>query len=191
MTTTATTTEGQHLTRAELEAGLANIRQSPPDNGLLAMIVRRPAVDAREVLIEAELDAAEGLVGDNWRQRGSSSTADGSAHPEMQLNIMNARAIELIAQDTARWPLAGDQLFIDLDLSDANLPPGTQLAIGSAILEVTAVPHTGCKKFAARFGVDAVKFVNSPEGKQLHLRGVNAKVVKGGALRTGDTVRKL
>jgi hypothetical protein len=191
MTTTATTTDAPHLTTTELEAGLAHIRQAPQDNGVLMMIVRRPAVDAREVLSEAELDAAEGLIGDNWRQRGSSRTPNGSAHPEMQLNIMNARAIELVAQDTVRWPLAGDQLFIDLDLSDANLPPGTQLAIGSAIIEVTAVPHTGCKKFAARFGADAVKFVNSPEGKQLHLRGVNAKVVKGGALRTGDTVRKL
>jgi hypothetical protein len=191
MTTTATTTDAPHLTTTELEAGLAHIRQAPQDNGVLMMIVRRPAVDAREVLSEAELDAAEGLIGDNWRQRGSSRTPNGSAHPEMQLNIMNARAIELVAQDTVRWPLAGDQLFIDLDLSDANLPPGTQLAIGSAIIEVTAVPHTGCKKFAARFGADAVKFVNSPEGKQLHLRGVNAKVVKGGVIRTGDTVRKL
>lgn len=191
MTTTATTTDARQLTMAELDAGLAHIRQSPREQGVLAMIVRRPAVDAREVLTEAELNTTEGLVGDNWRQRGSSSTPDGSAHPEMQLNIMNARAIELIAQDTARWPLAGDQLIIDLDLSDANLPPGAQLAIGSAILEVTAVPHTGCKKFAARFGIDAVKFVNSPEGKELHLRGVNAKVVQGGVIQTGDTVRKL
>lgn len=191
MTTTATTTEGRHLTMVELEAGLAYIRQSPQDNGLLAMIVRRPAVDEREVLTEAELDTAEGLVGDTWRQRGSSRTADGSAHPDMQLNIMNARTVALLAQDQARWPFAGDQLYIDLDLSTENLPPGTRLAIGSATIEVTAQPHTGCQKFMARFGADAHKFVNSAVGKELHLRGINAKVVQGGVIQTGDTVSKL
>ncbi|MBX2996887.1 MAG: hypothetical protein KF893_00140 [Caldilineaceae bacterium] len=132
-----------------------------------------------------------GLVGDNWKARGSSSTDDGSAHPEMQLNLMNARAAALVAQDKSRWPLAGDQLFVDLDLSEKNVPPGTRLAIGSAILEVTPIPHNGCKKFVARFGMDAMKFVNSPVGKDLHLRGINAKVVQPGVIRTGDIVKKI
>ncbi|MBX3010443.1 MAG: MOSC domain-containing protein [Caldilineaceae bacterium] len=180
-----------HLTTAELEAGLALIRQSPKENGTLSLIVRRPVAEAREVLQEGQLDATEGLVGDNWRTRGSSRTADGSAHPEMQLNLMNTRAIDLIAQDKARWPLAGDQLFVDLDLSVENLPPGTRLAIGSAIIAVTPVPHTGCKKFVARFGLDAMLFVNSPVGKELHLRGINAKVVQAGTIRVGDLVKKL
>jgi MOSC domain-containing protein YiiM len=109
----------------------------------------------------------------------------------MQLNLINARLIALLAQDKARWPLAGDQLYVDLDLSEENLPPGTRLTIGAAVIEVTDQPHTGCKKFAARFGADAVKFVNSPEGKALHLRGINAKVVQGGTIRAGDTVRKI
>lgn len=187
----STMTEARHLTTAELEAGLAHIRQSPQDGGELALIVRRPAVDTREVLTEGELDPATGLVGDTWRMRGSSRTADGAAHPDMQLNLMNARAIALLAQEEARWPLAGDQLYVDLDLSDANLPPGTRLAIGDAIIEVTAQPHTGCNKFAARFGVDAVKFVNSPEGKRLHLRGINARVVQGGVIHQGDRVTKV
>lgn len=181
----------RHLTTAELEEGLAHIRQAPRDQGKLAKNVRRPAVDEREVLTTAELDPAQGLVGDTWRQRGSSRTADGSAHPDMQLNIMNARSIALLAQDEARWPLAGDQLYIDLDLSAENLPPGTRLQIGSAIIEVTAQPHTGCQKFKARFGADALKFVNSAVGKELHLRGINAKVVQGGVIRAGNTVRKL
>jgi len=175
----------------ELEAGLEVIRQSPKDRGVLELIVRRPQVGCREVLNEAELDLAQGLVGDNWRTRGSSSTIDGSAHSEMQLNIMNARAIALVAQEKGRWALAGDQLFVDLDLSAENLPPGTQLAIGSALVEVTAIPHNGCGKFMARFGRDAVKFVNSPVGKQLHLRGVNAKVVRPGVIRIGDAVEKM
>jgi hypothetical protein len=186
-----TTTGARHLTTAELEAGLEHIRQSPQDNGVLAMIVRRPAVDEREVLTEGRLDTEMGLIGDTWKARGSSRMADGSAHPDMQLNIMNARAIALIAPEKERWPLAGDQLYIDLDLSEANLPPGTQLTIGSAIVEVTAQPHTGCKKFAARFGADAVKFVNSSEGKALHLRGINAKVVQSGAIEAGDIVIRL
>jgi hypothetical protein len=180
-----------HLTMSELEVGLDEIRQSPKDEGELVLIVRRPETDEREVLIEGELDLEEGLVGDNWRARGSSSTPDGSAHPDMQLNIMNSRVIGLLAQERERWQLAGDQLYLDLDLSDENLPPGTQLALGAAVIEVTDIPHTGCRKFSARFGVEAMKFVNSPEGKQLRLRGINAKVVKPGRVRVGDMAKKV
>lgn len=178
----------RHLTMSELEAGLAEIRRSPRDEGLLELIVRRPRTEEREILEQGELDAALGLIGDNWQARGNSSTDDGAAHPEMQLNLMNARAIDLIAGGRSRWHLAGDQLFVDLDLSDANLPPGTRLAIGTAVIEVTAVPHTGCKKFTARFGLEAMKFVNSPVGRELNLRGINAKVVTGGTIAVGDRI---
>lgn len=184
-------TEARHLTMEELEAGLDDIRRSPKDVGVLELIVRRPRVDEREVLEEAELDPVEGLLGDSWKMRSSSRTADGSPHPEMQLNIMNARAIALVAQDKSRWPLAGDQLFIDMDLSAENLSPGTRLAVGTALIEVTAQPHTGCKKFVSRFGMDAMKFVNSAVGRELCLRGINARVVKAGVIRTGDQVKKL
>ena len=183
--------EMKHLTMAELEAGLDEIRQSPTDEGLLRLIVRRPRVDAREVLEEGELHPSEGLVGDSWKFRGSSRTPDGSAHPDMQLNIMNARVIALVAQDKDRWQLAGDQLFIDLDLSAENLPAGTQLSLGAAVIEVSPQPHTGCQKFVSRFGLDAVKFVNSAVGKELHLRGINAKVVQSGLIRVGDVARKI
>ena len=183
--------EAKYLTMAELEAGLDAIRRSPKDEGVIAMIVRRPKVDAREVLEEGELDLVEGLVGDTWKVRRSSRTPDGSAHPDMQLNIMNARAIALFAGEKDRWPLAGDQLFIDMDVSSENLPPGTRLALGSAVIEVTDQPHTGCKKFAARFGLDALKLVNSPVGRQLQLRGVNAKVTQPGVIRVGDSVKKI
>jgi MOSC domain-containing protein YiiM len=155
------------------------------------MIVRRPAVGAREVVDEAQLDPAQGLLGDNWLARGYPHSADGAARPEMQLTIMNARAIALVAVERARWPLAGDQLLVDLDLGVENLPAGSRLAIGSAIVEVTAEPHTGCKQFAQRFGKDAVRFVNSPEGKQRRLRGLNARIVQPGTVRVGDLVRKL
>lgn len=181
----------RHLTLAELEAGLPEIRRAPADGGRLALIVRRPATDARDLVERAELDPAVGLVGDNWQARGSKAMPDGSAHPDAQVTLTNVRAIAHIAQDPARWPLAGDQLYVDLDLSDDNLPPGTRLAIGGAVVEVTALPHNGCAKFAARFGPDAMRFVNSPEGKRLHLRGINAKIVVGGAIRVGDTAHKL
>jgi len=184
-------TETKHMTMAELEAGLDAIRQSPKDEGVIALIVRRPKVDAREVLEEGELDLVEGLVGDTWKVRASSRTPDGAAHPDMQLNVMNARVIALVAREKDRWPLAGDQLFIDMDVSSENLPPGTRLALGSAVIEVTDQPHTGCKKFEARFGLDALKFVNSPLGRQLHLRGVNAKVTQPGLIRVGDFVKKI
>lgn len=181
----------KHLTMAELEAGLEEVRQSPRDKGVLHLIVCRPKVNEREVLEEGELDLVEGLVGDNWRTRGTWRKKGGLGNPEMQLNIMNSRAIALIAQERERWKWAGDQLYVDLDLSDENLPPQTRLQIGSAIIEVTAVPHLGCKKFVSRFGLDAMKFVNSEVGKKLHLRGINAKVVKPGKIRTGDLVEKV
>lgn len=181
----------KHLTMKELEAGLDAIREAPKDEGVLRLIVRRPQIEEREVLQEGELHPAEGLVGDSWLTRGSSSTADGSANPDMQLNIMNARAAALVAQDKERWQLAGDQLFIDMDLSAENLPAGTQLAIGSAVIEVTPPPHTGCKKFVSRFGLDAMKFVNSAVGRELHLRGINARVIQPGVIRVGQLAKKL
>jgi hypothetical protein len=180
-----------HLTPSRLEEGLDYIRSSPADVGRVELIVRRPAVDEREVLDEGVLDVVDGLVGDSWRVRGSSRTADGSAHPDMQLNIINARLSSLVAADPDRRALAGDQLHLDLDLSHANLPAGTRLALGSAVIEVTEIPHSGCAKFRARFGADALRFVNSPTGRQLRLRGLNAKVVVAGAVRQGDDVRKL
>jgi len=185
------TTEVKQFSLPELEAGLGGILQSPKDRGVLELIVRRPRVDEREVLQEGELDLAAGLVGDSWKSRGSSSTPDGSANPEMQLNIMNSRVVALLAQTKERWALAGDQLYVDLDLSAANLPPGTRLSLGSAVIEVTSPPHNGCMKFKVRYGPDALKFVNSPMGKQLHLRGINAKVIQPGVIRVGDVAKKL
>jgi hypothetical protein len=178
------------LTLTELEDGLDTIRESPKNKGMLALIVRRPQVEQREVLEVGELDLREGLVGDTWRLRGNPHTPDGSANPDAQLTLINARLIGLIAQTTDRWPLSGDQLVVDLDLSVENLPAGTRLALGSAVIEITAQPHTGCDKFAARFGQEALKWVNSPVGKPLRLRGLNAKVVQGGMIQIGDVVRK-
>jgi hypothetical protein len=180
-----------HLTEVELEAGLEAIRRSPRDEGPLELIVRRPKVNEREVLAAGELDQVVGLVGDTWKNRSSTRTADGSPHPDMQLNVMNARVINLIAQDRSRWPLAGDQLFVDLDLSETNLPPGTELTLGTAIIAVTEQLHTGCQKFVQRFGLAAMRFVNSPTGRRLRLRGLNARVIQAGLVRVGDKVRKV
>ncbi len=178
-------------TMEELEAGLDHIRQSPTDGGTLELIVCRPDVDQRVVLDQAELDLHKGLIGDSWHMRESNSTEDGSPHPDAQLNIMNARAVALIAGEKENWPPAGDQLYIDLDLSGKNLPPGTRFSLGTAIIEVTAEPHTGCKKFTQRFGLDAMKFVNSEIGRQLNLRGINAKVVQMGVVSVGDVAVKV
>lgn len=180
-----------HQTTAALEAGLDEIRAAPAESGRLELIVRRPAVDEREVLAQAQLDPVDGLVGDTWRARGNRRTPDGSADLDAQVTLMNARAAALVAADPDRRPLAGDQLYVDLDLSVTNLPAGTRLAVGDAVIELSAKPHTGCAKFSARFGRDALRFVNSPEGRQLRLRGANARVVVGGTIRTGDEVRKL
>ena len=180
-----------YLSMTELETGLDHIRQAPKDHGTLKMIVCRPNVEEREVLHESRLDLLEGLAGDNWKVRGSWHTPDGSANLYAQITVVNARAIALLAQREERWALAGDQLYVDFDLSEDNIPPGTQLAIGTAIIEVSAQPHSGCKKFSDRFGVEAMKFVNSPEGKRLHLRGINAKVIQAAVIRVGDEVKKI
>lgn len=184
-------TVGQHLPLAALEAGIDEVRRAPSGSGTLELIVRRPDVDERDVVDEGRLDVDLGLVGDGWKPRGNDKTPDGSADPERQVTIMSARAAALVAGERDRWPLAGDQLYVDFDLSEDNLPAGTQLEIGEAVLEVSAAPHLGCNKFSARFGPDALRFVNSEIGRQLHLRGINTKVVQGGTIRVGDAVRKL
>ena len=176
-----------HVPLAQLTAGLDPIRRSPSDAGRIELIVRRPQTEVREVVAEARLCEDEGLVGDRWIE-GAQSAGDGYA--DTQITIMNARSIALIAADEARWALAGDQLYVDLDPSETNTPPGTRLQVGSALLEVTAEPHRGCGNFSRRFGVDALKLVNSEVGRTLNLRGINARVVRGGTVRTGDTIRK-
>src|SRR5215211_5179719 len=181
----------KHLTMQELEAALDHLRDAPKDEGVLRLIVRRPQIDEREVVEEAELDPVLGLIGDSWSRRGSSKSVDGGPHPEMQINIMNSRVTALVAQEKERWPLAGDRLYIDMDLGHDNLPPGSHLAIGSVVLEVSALPHTGCRKFVSRFGVEAMEFVNSPLGKQLCFRGINAKIIQGGIVKVGQTARKI
>jgi len=180
----------EHRTSDALLEGLVGVRASPLDDGRVDLIVRRPGLGEREVLDEGELDVELGLVGDTWNARPSKRTEDGSPHPDMQLNLINARASALFAVADARRPLAGDQLHLDLDLSEANLPAGTRLGLGTAVIELTDQPHNGCAKFAERFGRDALRLVNSPEGRAINLRGRNAKVVVAGTVRVGDTVSK-
>jgi MOSC domain-containing protein YiiM len=164
---------------------LDHVRAAPADEGTLELIARRPAVGEREVLDEGELDLEVGLVGDGWSARGK------HPNPKAQLTLMSARAAAVIAGDRERWALAGDQLYVDLDLSADNLPAGTRLAIGTAVVEVTDAPHLGCEKFSQRFGAEARELVNSPDGVALNLRGINARVVEQGTIRRGDAVRKL
>lgn len=181
-----------NLTTEQLEAGLDPIRSSPSDQGTLDMIVCRPETDQRKICEFGELSTVVGLVGDNWKVRGSKSTEDGSANPQCQLTVINVRSIELMAgPDRNRWAIAGDQLYVDYDISEGNAPAGTRLQIGSAVIEISEKPHTGCAKFSQRFGADALRMVNSPDGRFLRMRGVNARVVEAGAIATGDAITKL
>jgi hypothetical protein len=180
----------EHLSRERLEAGLDHIRESPRNHGRLVLVVRRPEVNRRELPEEAVLDQVTGLGGDNWLTRGSTSMPDGSANPRKQVTVMNARVAELVAGGTDRMPLAGDQLYVDLDISVDNLPAGSLLAVGEAVLEVSEDPHLGCAKFVERFGAEAMRFVNSRIGRQLRLRGMNTRIVVPGAVRLGDLAVK-
>src|SRR5215472_3244080 len=178
----------QHLSRQYLEASLGHVRESPPSHGVVVLVVRRPAVGVRELATEAVLDPAAGLVGDNWLARGSRGTPDGLADPQRKVTVMNSRVAELVAGGPDRMPLAGDQLYVDFDISLDNLPAGSLLTVGEAVLEVSDAPHLGCAKFVERFGADAMRFVNSRVGRQLRLRGMNARVVQPGIVRPGDVV---
>lgn len=175
----------------KLWSGWEQSEKSPKDVGTIEMIVRRPQADEREEVQQAEFDTKEGLLGDNWLARGNGSRPDGSADPEAQVTLMNSRVIQLIAGDKSRWAIAGDQVFVDFDLSSDNLPAGHRIQIGEAILEISETPHTGCAKFAKRYGAHARKFVMTDEGKQLRFRGVNAKVIQGGMIKLSDTITKL
>ena len=178
-------------TPEELDAGLAHVLDAPSDEGELRLIVRRPGVDEREAVEEGVLDVDTGLVGDNWSTRGDPYSEDGQPNVAAQLTLMNSRVVELIAGSVDRWPLAGDQLYVDFDLSKTNLPAGTRVSIGEAVVEISAKPHTGCGKFVRRYGLDAQRWVNSEIGTMNRLRGVNTRVVQPGAIRVGDRITKV
>ena len=181
----------RHLTKEELQAGLPHILASPQDDGVLEGIVIRPEKGQRQELESCEISLQGGTHGDHWAKGCWMSTEDGKPHPDVQICIMNARCIDLIAQERERWALAGDNLLIDLDLRPETLPPGQRLRIGSAIIEITDVPHNGCAAFVERYGRAAVVFVNGPKGKALRLRGVYARVVQDGRVSVGDRVVKV
>jgi MOSC domain-containing protein YiiM len=168
---------------------LAQLEASPKDRGRLEGLVVRPTRETRQVVDEAVVDVDRGVVGDNWLDRGSSSTPDGSARLDSQVTLISTRLLAAIEPDESRWPLAGDQLYVDLDLSLDNLPIGARVTIGDVVLEVSPAPHTGCAKFSARFGSDALKWTNTTRGRELRMRGMNATVVRGGRIRVGDEIR--
>jgi hypothetical protein len=170
------------------DAQLDQVHDAPIDQGRLELIVRRPAVDEREILDDARLDLDRGLVGDRWATRDTARTP---AYLAAQLTVINTRLLAAIEPDRARWPLAGDQLYVDLDLCETHLPAGSRLSIGTAVIEVSEEPHTGCAKFSARFGSEALRWINSPIGRAHRLRGLNARVVEAGTIRAGDVVRRV
>lgn len=181
----------KHLSREELMAGLPHILAAPKDEGALKAIMVRPQSEARQDVDSIHVSLAGGVEGDHWAKGCWMSTEDGKPHPDVQICIMNARCIDLIAGGRDNWAPAGDNLFIDMDLTPDNLPPGTRIAVGAAVLEITATPHNGCAKFIERYGRDACVFVNTGEGKRYRLRGIYGRVIQDGRVSVGDTVTKL
>jgi len=183
--------QARHLTESEIMAGLEEVKKSPQDHGSLDAIVIRPASDDRISLEQCRLSLEGGTEGDAWANGCWLTLPDGRPHPDVQICIMNSRMIDLVAGDKDRWELAGDNLFVDLDLSRKNLRAGQLLSIGECVIEITEQSHNGCSKFSQRFGPSALKVVNSPIGKELRLRGIYAKVVKAGDVRVGNEITKL
>ena len=175
----------------DLDRHTAHVRAAPRDEAAITLIVTRPDTDQREVVASAQLTPEEGLVGDHWLARGNAKMPGGVANPEAQITLMSTRVLEAIEPDPARWPIAGDQLYLDMDLSESNLPAGTRLAVGEAEVLVTELPHTGCVKFAGRFGHDALRWISTHEGRSMRMRGMYVKVVRAGAVHTGDMVRRI
>jgi MOSC domain-containing protein YiiM len=178
----------EHALPGPFDAQLVHVQAAPPDEGRVELIVRRPAVDEREILEEAQLDRDGGLVGDRWAVRDRAKTP---IYLSSQLTVISTRVLRVIEPDSGRWPLAGDQLYVDLDLSEANLPAGSRLAVGTSVIEISETPHTGCAKFSSRFGSEALRWINSPTGRAYRMRGLNARVVEPGTVRTGDPIRKV
>ncbi len=179
---------GDTVSAAEIEAGMAHVAASPKDAGRVEAIFIRPETDEREALQEVRISPEGGVEGDRWSRSGREEKAP---DPRSQVSLMNVRVLNLIAPDKERWPMAGDNLIVDLDLDVENLPVGQRLSIGNAVLEVTEVPHPGCKKFLARYGKDAMGYINANERKDLRLRGVFAKVIEPGTVSVGDTIDKV
>ena len=175
----------RHLRLDELNAGLDTILEAPEDGGLIQMLIVRPADDERTTPDFVEVSAEEGTHGDHW------SKGESRYEPDVQIAIMSSRVLDLVSGGRDRWPLAGDNIIVDMDLSQTNLVPGQKLEAGSAILEITEIPHRGCAKFSARFGADALRFVNLGRAAELRLRGVYARVVQPGQIAVGDQINKL
>ena len=186
-----TTTGVRARKRSELQAALADVLAAPRDGGTVDLIVVRPEKGQRQTPDSVALSLIGGVAGDHWAKGCWRTLDDGSPHPDVQICLMNSRMIRAIAGGPENWAPAGDNLFIDMDLSPANCPPGTRLALGSVEMVVTEEPHNGCQNFIDRYGRDACVFVNTGQGSELRLRGIYARVTRDGTVSVGDTVRKI
>lgn len=171
----------RHLSTAELEAAFRALPPAPKEAGRLTHIVRRPTKEAREVLQHARLSLADGLPGDGWSQKPAPD-------PAAQLTVMQIGVAEMLANGQS-LALFGDNLFVDLDLAVENLPIGSRLRVGGAVVEVTPLPHDGCHKFNARFGTDALRFVNAKPTRHRNLRGIYWRILEAGDIEIGSAVR--
>jgi MOSC domain-containing protein YiiM len=170
----------------ELEALWAAAPPPPRERGSVRLLCVRRAPSEHETPESVEVTVDEGLVGDRWSRR-----ADHDPDPDSQVTLMMANVAELVAAGVQPLHEAGDNILVDYDISAENLPVGSRLRIGGVVLEVSAAPHTGCSKFAGRFGTDALRWTNSPRWPERRLRGMNCRVISGGTVRLGDAVERI
>jgi MOSC domain-containing protein YiiM len=171
-------------TMDQLEAAWTSEPPAPRDDGSVRLICVRKGGGIHETPGEIEITAHHGLQGDRWSQRDPHADPDGAT----AVTLMNVFVAELVGDGEQPLDAAGDNLLIDLDIGTDALPPGSRLTIGEAVLRVSEQPHTGCSTFRDKFGLDALRWVSTPDGRARRLRGVNCSVVRAGIVRVGDPI---
>lgn len=179
------------VTAAALAEALPNVLQAPRDNAPVTMLCLRPAIGERAFPDRISLTRAEGIPGERWLSMPWLRQPDGRPDPAIQVSILPARVLDLVWTDRTGTPHPGDPIVADLDMTEANLPEGTLLRVGTATLRVSGVWNDGCVKWKVRYGADAKAWIVAPGHRELRLRGILCSVEEDGTVAVGDRITRM